>query len=79
MYYLTDYVDRERLVKCLNIYIFDDSGMKETNMTEIIRRVDITFNNRLYRRNIERAARANWLDVSVNEAFTGIRRFLEQV
>ena len=79
MYYLTDYVDRERLVKCLNIYIFDDSGMKETNMTEIIRRVDITFNNRLYRRNIERAARANWLDVSVDEAFTKIRRFLEQV
>ena len=76
MYYLVGYVDKERLLKCFNTYIFDDSGMKETDMADIIRRIDITFNNRLYRRNIERATRANWLDVSVNEAFSRIRSFL---
>lgn len=76
MYYLADYVDKDRLNKCFDTYIFNDSGMKENEKDAVVRRVEITFNNRIYRRNIEKASRANWLDVSIDDAFTKICQFL---
>ena len=79
MYYLTEYVDKDRLKECIETYIFSDSDMRETTMNDVISRIEATFKNRLYRNNIERASRANWLDVSVDNAFTKLRSFLNQI
>ena len=77
--YLTKYIDKKRFITCLNTYIFDDPNMREKSMNDIIRRIDITFANRLYRRNIMRDAKANWLDIPIEEAFERIRRFLRNI
>ena len=46
-------------------------------MKAVLRRVNRTFNNRLYRQNISRAGKANWLGLSASEAFDKIVGFLE--
>ena len=75
--YLSDHVDTDRLKECMNAYIFDDPGMRENVKTDVIRRVNTTFENRLYKRNILRSSKANWLDVPVEDAFKTIAEFLE--
>lgn len=77
--YLSDFVDKKRLQECLHTYIYDDPGMWENNMDDILRRVNRTFSDRLYRRNIERSRRYNWLGVRVSDAFKKITDFLESL
>ncbi len=75
--YLSEHVYRDRLMKCINTYIFSDSSMKENDITAIRRRVERTFSDKLYRQNIERSVRFNWLGIKVDEAFSKITSFLE--
>lgn len=75
--YLSDYVDKNRLVKCLNTYIFNDPGMRENDMDAVMRRVNRTFSDKLYRQNIGRSTRLNWLGIKVDDAFKKITIFLE--
>jgi len=75
--YLSEYVDRDRLLKCLDTYIFSNPDMREKDMSAVIERVGRTFSDKLYRQNIERSARLNWLGIKVYEAFTKIFTFLE--
>ena len=76
MCYLSDYVDKSRLQQCMATYIFSDPGMRENDMDGIMRRVNRTFSDRLYKRNIERAGNANWLEIGVPETFEKIETFL---
>lgn len=75
--YLSEHVYRDKLMKCINTYIFSDSSMKENDITAIRRRVERTFSDKLYRQNIERSVRFNWLGIKVDEAFSKITSFLE--
>lgn len=77
--YLSDLVDRERLISCMNTYIFQDPGMRETDMKAVLGRVNRTFSDRLYRQNIERSRRLNWLGIKVTDAFEKITSFLEKL
>ena len=74
--YLTEYVQRERLMECINTYILDDPEMRENNMDAVRGRVSRTFSNRTYRRNLERSGRANWLRLKVSAACDRIENFL---
>lgn len=75
--YLSEHVHRDRLMKCINTYIFSDSSMKENDITAIRKRVERTFSDKLYHQNIERSVRFNWLGIKVDEAFSKITSFLE--
>lgn len=75
--YLADYVDKERLMRCMDTYIFSDTGMRENDMKAVLRRINRTFTDRLYRQNIEQSRRFNWLGITVTEAFTKITTFFE--
>ncbi len=75
--YLSEYVDKNRLKQCMDTYIFKDPGMRENDIQGVISRVERTFNDRLYARNIERSKRSNWLNVPSSEAFTKILAFLK--
>ncbi|MBQ7264841.1 MAG: nucleotidyl transferase AbiEii/AbiGii toxin family protein [Firmicutes bacterium] len=79
MYYLAEYMDKGRLLKCMSTYIFDDNGMRETSIAEVLKRINRTFSDRMYRRNIERSGRLNWLNIEVNDAFEKIISFLESM
>ncbi len=77
--YLSDYVNRNRLMECIKTYIFDNATMRESNMEAILNRVNRAFSDRLYRQNIERAVKANWLDIEVSAAFEEIISFLKTI
>jgi len=79
LYYLSDYVDKERLLECMNTYIFSDASMRENEMAAVIKRLSRTISDRLYRQNIERSKRQNWLDISPVDAFDKITEFLENL
>ncbi len=79
LYYLSNFVNKDRLMECLHTYILDDPGMRENDMNEILNRVNRTFSDRLYWRNIERSRRNNWLNVRVSDAFKAITDFLESI
>ena len=75
--YLSDFVDRDRLRECLNIYIFGDSGMFENDIADVLRRINRTFSDRLYRQRVTRSRKANWLGIQVTDACGKITAFLE--
>ena len=75
--YLSDYVEIKHLQKCMDVYIFNDTGMRENNMMAVLERIKRTFTDRLYNRNIKRSIRANWLDINISDAFNKIIKFLE--
>lgn len=64
---------------CMNTYFFQDPGMRETDMKAVLGRVNRTFSDRLYRQNIERSRRLNWLGIKVTDAFAKITSFLEKL
>lgn len=79
LFYLSEHVERERVRKCLNIYILTNSEMRENDMATLMRRVNQTFSDKLYCHNIERSTRVNWLGINVHDAFTKITTFLESL
>lgn len=75
--YLPDHVKSDKLMKCIDTYVFSDSSMRENDMAAILKRIERTFSDKLYRKNIERSVRLNWLGIKVDEAFSKITSFLE--
>lgn len=75
--YLSDHVKSDKLMKCIDTYVFSDSSMRENDMAAILKRIERTFSDKLYRKNIERSVRLNWLGIKVDEDFSKITSFLE--
>ncbi len=78
IYYLSTLVDRKKLNECFKTLIYDDKGMRESNIDEIIKRVRNTFSNRTYIRNLT-TSKKNWLDVEQNVVLDGIIKFLNKM
>ena len=78
MAYLTEHLDREKLMASMHVYILDIDSMREKTMEDINNRLDSTFNNNAYLRNINQARRANWLGISVEEAMNKISVYLKE-
>ncbi len=76
LYYLSPLVDKKFLMLCFEKYIFNDTGMKENNLEDIIRRVTKTFENNSYRRKLE-TTETNWLGVESSKVLDGILDFLK--
>lgn len=76
MCYLSDYIDKNKLMQCIRTFIYEDSGMRENSLSDIRTRISRTFSNRLYRDNIARSGKANWLKIDPSEAFQKIQEFL---
>lgn len=76
IYYLVETVDHILLEKCLKIYIFDDPGMKENNIIDILNRVKQTFTNKRYNSQLSTSDK-NWLNVDIEKVFITIITFFE--
>jgi predicted nucleotidyltransferase component of viral defense system len=72
--YLTEYVDSEKLLKCVRTYILDDPEMLENDMDDVIRRVKKVFNDREFVKSVENSKKENWLGVKASVA---LERILE--
>lgn len=78
IYYLRTLINMEKLDECFKTLIYDDEGMRENNIEEIIKRVKNTFSNRTYIRNLS-TSKKNWLDVEQNVVLKGIIDFLNEM
>lgn len=78
IYYLSTLVNLEKLDECFKTLIYDDDGMRENNIEEIIKRVKNTFSNRTYIRNLN-TSKKNWLDVEQNVVLERIIEFLNRM
>ena len=75
--YLCEYVEKEKLMDCINVYIFSDSDMRESNITDIRNRLDNTFSNTTYIEHLESTKKADWLGIQPATAIKRIEDFLE--
>ena len=76
--YLSDIVDSVRLKHCFEVCIYNDSGMRENNIGDIIQRVERTFNDKTYLSNLKRSKK-NWLDQDVDAILNKILDFLRNL
>ena len=70
--YLSEYVDFERLLKCIHTYILDDPEMFENDMDDVRRRVRKVFINKDFAKSVENSEKDNWLRVKASVAFDRI-------
>lgn len=78
LYYLSDKMDVLKLLKCLETYIFMDSGMKENDIEHIIRRISTTLNNRIFQNRLN-TSRRNWVNKDIKLMIKELIVFLEDV
>lgn len=77
MYYLSNRLDIGKLLICFDNYIFSEPNMKENNINDVIRRVNITFKNKGYVNKLN-TSRRNWLEQDTNVVLEGLIDFLEE-
>lgn len=72
-------IDEEKLKQCFNVYIFEDEGMRENTVSDILKRVKATFSNKRYLENLE-TSKKNWIGVPnklvTSEIVNGIQALL---
>ena len=77
--FLSEKLDYSKTMDCLKTYILDNPDMRENDLHGIQTRVSRTFSNKAYRRRIEQAHSANWLQIDVGVAFKRIESFLSEL
>ena len=75
MYYLSSIVSTDKTKEMMSVLIFDDDGMFENNMNDIIKRIDNTFSDEQYLSRVS-DSRQRWLDDDIHKIADGILAFL---
>jgi len=78
MYYLKDKVENEKLKICFGEFILGDSGMRENNMEDVIKRLEVTFSNERYRRRLESSDK-NWMGVDIEIALLELLNYIRGI
>ena len=76
--YLSDLVNREKLIDIFDLLIFTDDGMRENSLDDICRRVAATFRNQRYISRLS-TSRKNWLGTPVRDVLAKVLSFLESL
>lgn len=58
--------------------IFDDSSMKENNMSEVLKRIKQTFSNKQYKSQLSTTDK-NWLNLDIEKVLSTIMIFFEKI
>lgn len=53
--------------------------MREKNMTDIRKRIALTFSNRQFKKNVERSEEKNWLQIDAGAVFRIVQEFWESM
>ena len=72
-YYLINYakIDKEKFIKYIDEIIYKDETMKEKDMQDIIEKLNIIFENKIFINRVKEA-KNNWLELPVEEVLTSI-------
>ena len=76
MCYLSDLVNRDKLMTCLDAFIFSNPGMREDSMQDVCRRVRNTFASDRYVSRLS-SSKKNWLGIEISSALEMLTSFLE--
>ena len=76
MCYLSDLLDLNKLMTCLDAFIFGDPGMRENGMPDICRRIKNTFASSRYVSRLS-SSRKNWLGMEISDVLEKLYSFLE--
>ncbi len=71
LYYLKDRVDKQKLHTALEVYVYNDKKMREKSMKDIVRRVSMTFKDRIYKQNLDESDK-RWIDDDIDTILKGI-------
>ncbi|MBQ9012432.1 MAG: nucleotidyl transferase AbiEii/AbiGii toxin family protein [Bacilli bacterium] len=71
-------LDKNKLIKTFNIYIYNDQNMRENNIHDIYHRLSKILNSRIYKNNLNNP-KVNWLDISVNSAIQAVLKYIEEL
>ncbi len=74
-------INKEKLLNIIDKLIIKDTTMRENNIQDIIKNLNITLNNNIFKRNL-RDARNNWLDISAENVIQNVInyfKFIEKV
>ena len=77
--YLSEYVDHNRLLRCIQTYILDDPDMFENDMDDVLRRVRKVFADKTYSTAVESSKRDNWLSIKASAAFERILECIKEM
>lgn len=75
IFYQCGKLNEKNLMNCFHILIFDDSGMRENDMMDVVRRVEKVFQDKAYRARVDRSDK-RWIDNDIDEIFDGILTYL---
>lgn len=78
MYYQCGKLDKEKLLRCFRIFIFDDPGMRENDMSAIMRRIQFVFGDTTYRRRVDESDK-RWMDDEIEDIFETVMKFLQGI
>ena len=76
--YLLSHVHKDVLVPYLDMYVFGDPKMRESNVVDVSRRLARIFADGDYMKALENPTSA-WLDVSAEEAASRLVRFFDDL
>lgn len=76
MYYLKDRVNKDRLHKYIKLLIFDDEGMRENTIEDIMRRVQKALGDKQFKKRIS-DSRQRWFDESIDDIADAIILFVK--
>ena len=73
IYYLINKTDinKDDLLNIINILIIEDKTMRENNIDDIVRNLNSTLNNNIFKHSLS-DARNNWLDISTEEVINNV-------
>ena len=71
-------LNKEKLLKCFKVLIYQDKLMKENNIEDIYERLNSIFSSNIYRNNLNNP-KNNWLDISVDESISSVFEYIKSL
>ena len=71
-------MNKIKLIKSINTYIYNDETMRENNIQDIYDRLSKVLNSNLFKNNLN-SPKVNWLDISIEEAINSVLNYLEEL
>lgn len=71
-------MNKIKLIKSINTYIYNDETMRENNIQDIYDRLSKVLNSNLFKNNLN-SHKVNWLDISIEEAINSVLNYLEEL
>ena len=78
MYYHSGNMDKDLLMQCFHTYIFDDPGMRENSIDDIVYRISTVFSDRRYVSRLDTSDK-RWLDDDIGIVTWTILDFLKNL